>query len=154
MIALVACSKSKLRAAAPASELYTSALFRLSLAYAQRTCAFVYIVSAKYGLVHPAQVIEPYDLTIVTLPARDRVLWGARVATQLHTSKGLRLAQGKALVIFAGAAYAEPIVEAYRQAYQANVNVVQPLDGLQIGERLSWLRSRDAMAGAGVGAAR
>ena len=60
-VALVGCSATKLKHAAPARELYTSALFRAAYAYAETTCAAVLIVSAFHGVVAPKAVIRPYD---------------------------------------------------------------------------------------------
>jgi hypothetical protein len=140
VIGLIACSKTKLRIAASARALYTSRLFSASLEYAMRNCEHVYVASAMYGLVELDDVLEPYDLTIATMAARERVLWGARVATELHHRHAAEFTVGEQLCILAGASYAEPIVEAYRQGYQANLAVFEPLARLQIGERYAWLQ--------------
>src|SRR5690606_13413659 len=55
-IALVSCVSSKEPHAAPARDLYTSALFRKARAYAERNADAWYILSAKYGLVDPNRV--------------------------------------------------------------------------------------------------
>ncbi len=48
-----------------AEDLYVSDLFRKSLAYArQLQPAAIFILSAKYGLVRPADPIDPYNLTL------------------------------------------------------------------------------------------
>jgi hypothetical protein len=72
-VGLVGCGKTKLPHPAPAGELYTGQLFRAAFAYARKTYDRTYILSAKYGLVHPATVIAPYDLTLTTLPRAARI---------------------------------------------------------------------------------
>lgn len=74
-VVLIACSASKLDHAAPAGELYTGELFRLSKRwYEQRAQHFagLGILSAKHGLVLPETVLEPYDCHLGALP---RVAW-------------------------------------------------------------------------------
>lgn len=144
MIGLVACSKTKLRGAAPARELYTSRVFRASLVYAQSKCDSVYVASAKHGLVSLEEVLEPYELTLATMAAFERALWGARIATELFRRHGAEFSVGDPLLALAGASYVEPIVEAYRQGYQKNIAVEQPLARLQIGERYAWLQYANA----------
>ena len=60
-IALISCGKSKRRERSPAHQLYTGALFKKCLTYAQRTKADeIYILSANYGLIELTQEIAPY----------------------------------------------------------------------------------------------
>jgi hypothetical protein len=106
-IALVACCGRKLDRAAPAAELYTSPLFRKAAAYA-RTFDGWYILSAKYGLVRPDAVIEPYDCTLLCMRAADRLAWGRKVADQM-AGEGIA---GAELMALAGAKYTEPLVRA------------------------------------------
>ena len=69
---VVPCGAAKLDRPAPARELYTGTMFRHTWANAVRCAeldeaaglgpARVLILSAKYGLVDPEQILEPYDL--------------------------------------------------------------------------------------------
>jgi hypothetical protein len=64
-VVLVACASRKLGRAARARELYQSALFRKSMAYAEGLKPdAVFILSAKHGLLAADEVIEPYDVTL------------------------------------------------------------------------------------------
>jgi hypothetical protein len=63
-IALVACVSKKASAPMPARDMYTSDWFRKASAYAARVTDDWYILSAKYGLIAPDTVIEPYDETL------------------------------------------------------------------------------------------
>ena len=54
-VVLVGCVKSKRDHPSPASDLYTSALFRKARAYAESTGGPWYVLSAEHGLVEPTQ---------------------------------------------------------------------------------------------------
>jgi hypothetical protein len=126
-IALVACCKNKLGKPAPASELYTSTLFRKASAYA-KTFGSWYILSAKHGLVHPCDVIEPYDYTLTRAKPIERAIWGRRVLAQMAEA-GIVQSQ---FVALAGAKYTTPLLE-------AGLALEMPLNGMGIGKRLAWL---------------
>lgn len=87
-VGLVACSKSKAAAPVPARDLYTGTLFKRARAYCERVCGRWYILSAEHGLVHPEQVIAPYEKTLKTASALEREAWGQRVLEQLRVGLG------------------------------------------------------------------
>jgi hypothetical protein len=75
---LVACSGPKLDRTAPAAELYTGTTFANTYATACQLAAAdradgeearVLIVSARYGLVDPADVLAPYDVRMTDADA-------------------------------------------------------------------------------------
>src|SRR5690606_19437005 len=82
-VALVSCVKSKRASAAPASELYTSQLFRSLRGYAEANADTWYILSAAHGLLRPTQVVEPYERTLNNMRKADRLAWADRVKRQL-----------------------------------------------------------------------
>ena len=131
-IGLVACSCGKAHQAAPARELYVSPLFRAARAYAERQYGpgRWLILSALHGLVDPDTVLDPYDLGLRQLSAREREAWGNRVAVELTDG----FPAGTVLWFHAGALYRDAIapVVAHRVRY--------PLAGLGIGEQLAWYR--------------
>lgn len=61
-ILLVSCSNSKSSSPGKAREVYTGALTRLGIEYAERFGLTPLIVSGKYGIIGPDTWIEPYDL--------------------------------------------------------------------------------------------
>ena len=141
-VGLVACSKTKLDRAAPARELYTSPLFRMSLERAQQVSGVVYVLSAFHGLVGLDQVLEPYDRKLTDLPKAARAAWGGRVVDQLAA----RHAGQTMLMAYAGAEYVKPIRNALVFKFgghgaERRFQIVEPLSGLQVGQRLSTLRS-------------
>ena len=65
-VAFIGCTKRKKGYPCPAYEMYSmSALFRKAYAYCNDHYDRVYILSAKYGLVEPKAIIEPYDITFI-----------------------------------------------------------------------------------------
>jgi uncharacterized protein DUF6884 len=131
-IILVACCGPKLSKPAPAADLYVSGLFKKARAYAERKGRW-FILSALYGLVDPAAVIEPYDVTLKKMPMQQRREWGQRVRTQMEGA-GLI---GLPLVALAGADYVKPLTE-------AGLTVAQPMKGKSIGKQLQWLNKENA----------
>ena len=92
----------------------------------------VYILSAKYGLVSPDQVIAPYEQTLNTMPVAERRAWADRVAVQLDAASP-DLAQ---VVFLAGKRYREFLAQ---YLVRRGVIVSVPMEGLLFGEQLSWL---------------
>jgi uncharacterized protein DUF6884 len=132
-IALVGCVKQKLDHAAPASELYTSTLFKREREWAIARCSQWFILSAKHGLIAPDTVIEPYELTLRSVPSSARRSWSHRVLQQLKTSLGPL--DGRHFEVYAGKEYCEEgLVQGLRQA---GATVVIPWAGLGLGQRLA-----------------
>lgn len=128
MIGLVACCKTKLDRPASAEDLYCSVLFRMARAYCVAHYAKWFILSAKYGLVNPTQVIAPYDCTLVGQKRSAREEWGRRVCHQLE-ALGLG---NETFAAHAGKVYVGPLIHRLR--------VESPLAGLGIGQRMAWYR--------------
>ena len=85
-IGLVACCKQKLDHAAPAKDLYQSPMFKFAVQWLlnnKRVTKWGGILSAKHGLVLPDQVLEPYDLHLSKLSARERKAWEEKVHAQI-----------------------------------------------------------------------
>lgn len=138
-VCLVGCCKTKLRHAAPARELYCSPLFRLCRAWAERHADAWAILSARYGVVRPDNVIEPYDTTIAQrrpfgqppLSPKDFGTW-LYAQVQAWRTRYATPAQAPRLVILAGKSYWRWLVD--------RLDFDVPLDGLGIGERIWWLQ--------------
>jgi hypothetical protein len=136
-IALVSCVKSKRTSQAPGGELYISPLFKGFRAYAKANADEWYILSAKYGVLNPQQVVEPYELTLNNMPKEERRVWGTRVREQLREI----LPPHAEVVLLAGARYREEIEPFLREHGHA---VEIPLLGLPMGRQLAWLRDYSA----------
>ena len=132
-VILISCGKRKLAQRSQAKDLYTSPLFRLERAYAERQGVPWFVLSAKYGLVDPATTLDPYDLLLAAVPKPEREHWGEKVAADLETVVGPL--HGKVLEIRAGRVYCDPIVS---RLQTRGAKVEEPLQGLSIGRRLAW----------------
>jgi hypothetical protein len=132
-IVLIGCVKQKLQQPAEARNLYTSPLFRKERAYAEAAGCLWFILSAEHGLVVPTTVLEPYDLRLSSTPHDYRQRWGRRVVDQLR--EAVAPLTGKVIEVHAGSAYTNAIREGLANE---GVVVVEPLQGLTMGERLAW----------------
>ena len=129
---LVSCVSKKLPHPAPARDLYTSPLFCKARSYVERTGCPWFVLSAKYGLVDPDEVIAPYDLTLNTMRVADRREWASGVLAQLAP----HLKNVGAVTFLAGQRYLQ-FLEAPLRSRGLDVSV--PMEGLKIGEQLGWL---------------
>ncbi len=136
MIGLVACGAQKLDRAAPAREIYTSTLFRKSIAYAAQHCDVTYVISAKHGLVDLDHVLEPYDTRIAS-SALKRLAWSKAIAAELAERHGSAY-----YLVLAGAAYADPLSVQLKRLLGRDLFVAQPLAGMEIGDRLAFLTAQ------------
>ena len=129
---LVSCVSQKREQACAAHDLYVSDLFRKARRFAEASGCSWFILSAEHGLVAPGQVIAPYERTLNTMGAADRRAWGERVAAQLAEA----VSDLSRVVFLAGERYREFLA---RHLASRGVEVSVPMEGLRIGELLSWL---------------
>lgn len=128
---LVACVSAKRKAPAKAKDLYISVWFKKARRYVEGTGCPWFILSAEHGLIHPEAIIAPYEKTLNAMQVDQRRQWAARVIDQMKST----LPRSDSIVVFAGARYREFITE-YLGSRVSEVLI--PLDGLRIGEQLSW----------------
>jgi hypothetical protein len=131
-IVLVGCSGSKTTEPAPAAELFTGTAFRKAKELARAAGVPWYVISAKFGLLHPDEFIAPYDVYLPDQSGRYRAAWGRWVVAQIAERHELR---GAVIEAHAGRAYCEPLVEPLTEV---GASLFQPLAGLGLGKRLSW----------------
>lgn len=94
-IGFINCGGEKADERCRARHLYTSSYFSAHRSWAEECCDEWRILSAKHGLVHPDQYLDPYDATLN--PAYDAYIgddaveaWGERVrATVVHYAASL-----------------------------------------------------------------
>jgi len=138
-IHLVACVKTKEDKPCKARDLYKSDLFIKAKAYAEGNSGRWYILSAKYGLVDPDTVIEPYENTLNAMSSAQRAQWSDRVFEQLQPM----LSAGDIVTFLAGKSYRDGLIP---KLESLGVTVDIPMESLGIGEQLSWLKKHDAHA--------
>jgi hypothetical protein len=146
-VALVGCGKTKLDHPAPARRLYVGNLFTMTRDHVEaRLCAGEidawYVLSARHGILTPDQVVDPYDATMQGMNQDALRIWVNRVDGAFRCGNpgyGKWGTKGGRLVvdIYAGAAYTDPLLACWRGiSWEINT----PLAGLQMGERLGWLK--------------
>lgn len=134
-VVLVGCSSRKASSARPAAELFTGAAFTKARELARRGPAPWYVLSAKFGLLDPAEVVAPYDVYLADQPRTYRTAWGAWVVAQLAQRHELA---GTVVEVHAGRDYCEPLAAPLAAS---GATLSEPLAGLGLGERLAWYGS-------------
>lgn len=124
---LVSCVKTKLATPAAAADLYASDWFAKARAYVEAVAGEWRILSAEHGLVQPAQILAPYETTLLRMARPQRQAWAQRVLDQLA---GEHLV-GRPIVMLAG--------ERYREFLQAPLAAAAPMAGLMLGQQKAWL---------------
>jgi hypothetical protein len=82
-IGLIGDVRAKHGVAAPAKELFVSPLFQARRKYAERVCDRWFVLSAAHGLLHPDQVVKPYDRSLANEPRAVKEQWSRKVLWQL-----------------------------------------------------------------------
>lgn len=158
-LVIVACSSTKRATASEAADLYTSQLFKASRQWAEANGKGWAIASALHGVISPRRIVEPYDRELRTKQHRSRyrvlcasylrewivIAQRRRGLAKVHTTKAgnkiynVDRTKGHKLrvAILAGEKYAS---EVRRILAYSRVEIIEPMAGMQIGERLAWLR--------------
>lgn len=141
---LVGCSLHKLDKPAPAKDLYQGDLFLKAREYAESIGADWRILSARFGLVHPEDVIPPYDVCLDKMRAEQVRDWGHRTGIRLHL---MLLGDKRQIIVLAGKSYRDPLFSSLQGRLYA-AQVMAPLAGLGIGQQKAWLIRATQKAGA------
>lgn len=134
---LVSCVSKKRASPSLAKDLYLSDWFLKARRYVEATGCPWFILSAKYGLVHPDQQLAPYEQTLNTMGIADRRAWARHVQVQMDE----HLPNVGRVVVLAGQRYREFLMDYFQRR---GITVEIPLEGLRIGEQLHWLGHHDA----------
>jgi hypothetical protein len=147
-IALVSCSATKADHACPARELYwPSQLFRAAWGYCAAHVEHTMILSAQHHLVDPEEALEPYSATMQALGPSGRADWAVFVARQLEERLNEQLGGAwpwdwaVSVQLHAGRLYTDQLIPRLL-GLSGLLTVHNPLEGLQIGQRLAWYKRR------------
>lgn len=131
MTVFISCGKKKVPHKEVAEKLYTGIFFDSQLNYAKNLNPdYIFILSAKYGLVQLDDVLEPYELTLKNMGKSDRKQWADKVIIQL---KGINFDFSQPVVFLAGEYYREFLTNYF-------VNYTAPLQGLPIGKQIQYMK--------------
>jgi hypothetical protein len=131
-VGVVQCVKTKRRNAMEARDLYASPWFVKARRFVEERCDRWFILSAKYGLVEPTAVIEPYEETLNTKSRAERREWARKVWAPLRE----RLKPDDRVTILAGKKYREdllPLIEVH--GCRADI----PMQKLRYVQQVQWL---------------
>lgn len=134
--ALIACTKDKHDGPLPARELYAkSRLFQAAYQYAKkvRGVQTVYILSAKYHLLHEIEKISKYEKTLNNMNQNSRREWAGEVLEQMREF-GMDLKKDY-FIILAGKPYREFLLP-HMDQYEI------PMEGLKMGQQKRWLNEQ------------
>lgn len=139
-VGLVGCVKDKADTPRRAKDLYASTLFSGRRSYVEESCSEWWILSAEHGLVHPDQVLAPYDVALKDASRAARRQWSASVLEALDSL----VAPGPhdAIEIHAGAEYRDfGLIDGLRVRGCA---VEIPTEGMRIGHQLRFYKQASA----------
>lgn len=128
-VVLIGCVKTKNKDAHTAEFLYKSADFRKCLQYARTLTndEDIYILSAKYGLIHLKDEVEYYEAYLGNFKKKERIEWAKKTREQVEKEFDL---DNTEFTCLASIKYYEGL----------NLpNLTLPLGGLTTGRRLKRL---------------
>ena len=118
-VVLISCVKTKLDHPAKAENLYISDLFTKNLAYAKKLKPdYIFILSAKYGLLKQNDRIAPYEKTLNQMPVNERRVWSDSVISELRRYADLEQDE---FIILAGEKYRDfliPHIKKYKIPFE------------------------------------
>lgn len=135
-IMVVSCAKSKQPDPCWALRMYNSVLFKKSMQLADRILlldvknTIILILSARYGLIQPYEIIKPYD---EILTSKNKC-----VITKLITYQLIKMSFGFIIThiwFFGGKKYSEVL----KGALNSSIQYYDVFEGLSIGKRLQFL---------------
>lgn len=134
---IIACSKTKQseQQFCIAEQMYISPLFRKSVEYANKMGEPYYILSGRYGLLHPEHVIEVYNETLGEKSKVEQRVWANRVLIDLLNAVSIETS----VTFLTGKTYYALL---YHPMLEIGYKMYFPLDGMGIGRRLNWLNTR------------
>ncbi len=135
-IGLVGCVKEKASRPLPARDLYRSRLFAGRRSWVERSCDQWWILSAEHGLVDPADVLTPYDVTLKDAGRAQRRAWTRSVLAAID--EHIEPERGDVFEIHAGSEYRDfGLVDGVRAR---GCEVVIPTEGMRFGQQLQFYK--------------
>lgn len=132
-IAFISCTKLKAEKPCSAKVMYLkSNLFRKVTTYIEnKDYNDWYILSAKYGLLEKHNLIAPYDITLNSMKASERIGWAKKVLSQIE----VLTVDIEEVDFYAGKKYREYLIPMLEDE---GIKCKVPLKGKGIGQQLSF----------------
>lgn len=135
VICLVGDSKSQLNMPALAENMFRSALFGRAKQYAKVHANRWYILSARYGLLEPNTLIEPYDITIDDLEQSERFQIAQHIMTAFIRQP---ITTHDRVIVLAKATYRDVLAPVFQGR---NIQTEYPLERKGIVQQMRWLEA-------------
>lgn len=133
-LAMISCTKKKYGNPCKASEMYSAShLFKKAYAYCTKKHDQVVILSAKYGLLLPEEVIKPYDETLRKMTNQEVKQWSENVFKAMQEK--LDLNKNQIVFFYAGKLYRKYLT---LKLEAIGIDCKTPLQNLGIGKQLKW----------------
>ncbi|MFH1614302.1 MAG: DUF6884 domain-containing protein [Planctomycetota bacterium] len=132
-IVLISCVKTKLSEPAMAKDLYISDFSRKAYYYSELLKPDrIFILSAKYGLLSPERIIDPYEMTLTKMNVAKRKEWSNEVLEELRKYTDLKRDK---FIFLCG--------DKYRQYLLSDICDYEiPMKGLRNGQQKHWLKEK------------
>jgi len=105
----------------------------------ETSCTEWWILSAKHGLVHPEELLSPYDFTLKKATKKGRMIWSKRVLEAIN--ERIDVTAGDVFEIHAGIEYRNFGVAAGIRRKGCLVSV--PTIGMGIGKQLKFYKEQN-----------
>jgi len=137
-IVLLGCTSRKKSYKCFAKEMYSeSDFFRNAYEYAKISSSKIYILSAKYGLLHEDDVIEPYNQTLSNQKKSTKTEWSYKACKQFETEfRGIKKLD---IVCLAGQNYRKYLIPLLKDKFQLNIEC--PLAHMRFGKQKQFLKN-------------
>jgi hypothetical protein len=131
-IVLISCGKTKRSQKSRAEALYISERFVKSLRYAKTLTSeeYIFILSAKHGLLPLDKEIEPYDKTLIAMSATEKQDWAQNVLSSLR--KVTDIDNDEYVFLTDPKEYSEGLTPLLKHC-------ILPFNGLSSDEMIEWL---------------
>jgi len=134
MQVFISCVKSKKNHKTTAEKMYTSSLFKGSLAYAKKLTnrENIYILSAKYGVLRLDDEIYPYEKTLKTMTEKEKKKWAYMCYKQLTK---MNVDFDKKTVFLCGKEYRKYLIQLFS-------DTEVPLKNMGLGKQLKFYKEK------------
>lgn len=144
LIILISCSANKKKRRAKVRDMYTGALFKYSLAYAEKLKPDkIFVLSALHHLLELNTEIEPYNVTLTYVAPKKRKAdllildkaakqqWAEKVVEMLEAFADLK---NDRFIVLAGEDYVKPIRNRV-------THIDEVLKGISLFDRIPYIKS-------------
>ena len=143
-LVVVGCCDGKKKGRHPARDLYQSDLYKKSRQWAEQNGDEWIIASAKHGRLNPHKYIDWYDQELGGSAEARRVAAGKMNVNSLFPPDAYKEGKIQPDMVKVVLLTSKPYSEAVRTMLSDAVEVEEPMAGMQIGERKSWLKKENS----------